>query len=1053
MFHVKPTDLFSILPKSYTLSGLTYSGVEPPLLAFLTHSTPVDEPVVLVMPDKSSAERVLNDLVALKPERKINFVGSDRVDGIDTGQSVRALRDLLQSSPAIYVIQSSELLGGVSEDALKGLAVNAGEDYPISKLEQDLVDLGFERESFVVEPGCFSVRGGIVDVFPGDRNKPLRLDFFGNTLESIHEYDPASQRSSNELSGFSLYPEDPFVQTSVDPLLNSLPANVRFIHFRPLLEDADSSRVASLLDKGRQVQSFFLNQNKNSGGQIFEIEIQIDFQRNLDAFKARLQHLNDEGFRVFLCADSGIQLDRLGVLFENYNFETVRLSLSSGFVDYANKIAILTDHQIFGRSRKRSVVPRIFPTTPVTKIESFEENDVVVHLDYGVGKYLGIELIPVNKTTQEVLTLEYEAGDRVYVPIEKMHRVHKYESHTDTKPKLTRLRTTDWEQVKLKTRRAVDNYVSELMELYANRLVEEGYSYSADTDFQKRLEASFIYDETSDQLQAVKEIKLDMESAHPMDRLLCGDVGFGKTEVAMRAVFKAVNDSKQVGVLVPTTVLAQQHYETFLERFSDYPVSVGVLSRFRTPKQIKETLKLLEKGSLDVVIGTHRILSKDVVFNRLGLLVVDEEHRFGVKHKERIKEIKLSVDSLSMTATPIPRTLQMSLMGARDLSMLKTPPKERQPIETIVMDFDEKRIREAVLREVDRGGQVFFVHNRVESIGIMLKRLQVLLPDVKFGLGHGQMGSRELERVMLGFFHREFDVLLSTTIVESGLDIPNANTLIVNRADAMGLSQLYQLRGRVGRSHRKAWAFFLAPGFRKLSVNAIRRLNALERHAHYGGGYEIAMRDLEIRGSGNVFGTEQSGHIVNIGYHLYTKILKETLETLKEQTEEEKPVFPPPDITLVNQEMQIPASYIENTNERVASYRRLAEAGSVENLYLLRGELRERFGRLPIPTQGLIDAALAKLLGQSVGLRSILIKGERIQCDFLPQHVEQAGGEIIKSLSKAMGETGKKCELMNNRTLTFILTPNPKTPALESLRIFLESLVSSSTFSDHDNKT
>ncbi len=1048
---MKQSDLQIFLGERYRLSGTTLSGVEPPLLAFIVQANQTRKPMVLVLSDKPTAERALNDIVALKLEKDIHFVGSDRVDGIDTGQSGRALRALLGGDPAIYIATATELLGGVSEDALKHAVLNQGEDYSLADLEKNLVEYGFERESFVVEPGCFAVRGGVLDVFPGDRDKPLRLDFFGNKLESIKEFDPASQRSDNELSDVSIYPENPFLDTAVDPLLNSLPRGIAFIQYRPLVETTDSSTVAELLLETRKKHSSFLFQSKEQSKSVLDIEVQPDFQRNLDAFRARLSHFNESVYKVFICADTSIQLDRLQVLFENFRFESVRLSLSSGFIDHKNKLAILTDHQIFGRTRKRSVIPRVFPVKPATRIEAFEEGDVVVHLDYGIGKYLGIELIPVNKAIQEVLALEYEAGDRIYVPVEKMHRVHRYESQLDTPPKLTRLRTTEWDQVKIKTRKAVDNYAKELIELYANRFVVEGFRYSPDNDFQKRMEASFMYDETSDQLQAVEDIKKDMEAAFPMDRLLCGDVGFGKTEVAMRAVFKAVNDSKQVGILVPTTILAQQHYETFLERFADYPVSIGVLSRFRTPKQTKQTLDDLKKGVLDVVIGTHRLLSKDIVFKRLGLLIVDEEHRFGVKHKERVKEIKTSVDSLAMTATPIPRTLQMSLMGARDLSMLKTPPKERQPIETVVMDFDEKRIREAILREVDRGGQVFFVHNRVESIGIMLSRLQRLLPEVKFGLGHGQMNPRELERIMLGFFHREFDVLLSTTIVESGLDIPNANTIIVNRADAMGLSQLYQLRGRVGRSHRKAWAFFLAPGFRKLSINAIRRLNALERHAHYGGGYEIAMRDLEIRGSGNVFGTEQSGHIANIGYHLYTKILKDTLETLKEIQGDQVVLFPPPDVS-IDIEMQIPSSFIESTAERIASYRRVAEAETVKNLYDIRGELRERFGRLPLSTLSLIDGALIKLLGQSLGLRTIVVKGGKVQCDFLPEHVEQAGAEIIKGLSQALGETGKKVEIMNNKSLTFIMSDQGGDSLLASLRIFLESLAHSSNFSDRNDK-
>lgn len=1021
------------------------------MLAFLLQANLGDHPVVLILPDKPSAERVLNDIVALNLGREVHFVGSDRVDGIDTGQSGRSLRSLLGGNLGIYVTQAIELAGSISENALKSIFLKKDHEYSVGELEKELTEYGFTRDSFVVEPGYFATRGGVFDVFPGDQNKPLRLDFFGNVLESIREFDPASQLSGDEHSEITVYPENPFVETVVDPLIDSVPGGVRFFQFRPLIEDSTSLSIAETLQKKRSRDVFWIFQSKTESNQIFDIEVQPDFQRNLEAFRARLSHLNEENYRVFICADSNIQLDRLQVLFEDLVFEGVRLSLSSGFIDHKNKLAVLTDHQIFGRTRKRSVIPRSFPVKPATRIEAFEEGDYVVHLDYGVGKYLGVELMPFQKTVREVLALEYEARDRIYVPVEKMHRVHRYESQLETPPKLTRLRTTEWDQVRIKTRKAVDNYAKELIELYANRFIVEGFRFNPDNDFQKRMEASFMYDETSDQLKAVEDIKKDMESAFPMDRLLCGDVGFGKTEVAMRAIFKAINDSKQVGVLVPTTVLAQQHYETFLERFADYPVSVGVLSRFRTSKQIKATLADLEKGLLDVVIGTHRILSKDVVFNKLGLLIVDEEHRFGVKHKERIKEIKMSVDSLAMTATPIPRTLQMSLMGARDLSMLKTPPKERQPIDTVIMDFDENRIREAVLREVDRGGQVFFVHNRVESIGIMLSRLQKLLPEVKFGLGHGQMNPRELERVMLGFFHKEFDVLLSTTIVESGLDIPNANTLIVNRADAMGLSQLYQLRGRVGRSHRKAWAFFIAPGFRKLSVNAIRRLNALERHAHYGGGYEIAMRDLEIRGSGNVFGTEQSGHISNIGYHLYTRILKDTLESLKEIGGDQAVTFPPTEMTL-DVEMQIPQSYIENTAERIASYRRIAEADTTKAIHGIREELRDRFGLLPPETSDLIEAALIKNLGQSLGLRSVVVKGSKAQNDFLPEHVEHEGGEIIKALSKTLGETGKDVEIMNNKSLTFILTHTGEDSLLASLRIFLESLQRSSKFSDYNDK-
>lgn len=1036
---MKQSNLFSLASGLYRASG-DIGGVELPLLPFIIKDSFSSGSLVVVVPDQISASRLLSDLLVVCMDTPVSFVGKDLVDGVDGGQAGRAFRALLEYKPGVYIALPGSLLEDVATNALKAISLNVGSDYSIASLEESFLAYGFERESFVVEPGGFSVRGGIVDVFPGDRDKPLRLDFLGNTLESLGEFDPDSQRSGNTFDKVDIYPENLFSSSLVNPLLGLIPPEVNFMQFRPVIEDAFSTGLADKLQKNRPGHFCFLFQQGALGRDQLNVEIQPEFHRNLDAFKGRLQLLGDGGYRTFLCAASGLQLDRLAVLFKGFRFEPFRLSLSSGFIDHKNKLAVLTDHQIFGRSRKRNIVPRTFPLKPATRVEAFSEGDVIVHLDYGVGRYLGLELIPVNRIYREVLAVEYEAGDRVYVPVDKMHRVHKYESHSETPVKLTRLRTTEWEQAKLKTRRAVDNYAKELIELYAHRFVVDGFAFSPDTDFQKRMEAAFVYDETSDQLQAVEEIKKDLESSFPMDRLLCGDVGFGKTEVAMRAVFKVVSDSRQVGVLVPTTILAQQHYETFMERFSEYPISVGVLSRFRSARQIKETLAGLEAGSLDVVIATHRLLSKDVVFKRLGLLVVDEEHRFGVKHKERIKEIKTSVDSLSMTATPIPRTLQMSLMGARDISMLKTPPKERQPVETIVMDFDEKRIREAVLREVDRGGQVFFVHNRVESIDLMLKRLQVLLPEVRFAVGHGQMSPRDLERIMLGFFHHEFDVLLSTTIVESGLDIPNANTIIVNRADAMGLSQLYQLRGRVGRSHRRAWAYFLAPGFRKLSLNAIRRLNALERHAHYGGGYEIAMRDLEIRGSGNVFGTEQSGHISNIGYHLYTKILMETLESLKDLEAGKPAVFPAPEIT-TDLLVQIPSDYIEDTTERIATYRRVAEAKTPDDLFSLLRELRERFGVPPVQTVELIDAALVKSYGQVLGIKSINIKGGLAQVDFLSEHVEQAGREIIKNLSKTMAESEEKVKLMNNKTLTFLMGAPDGRDTLKRLRNFLESLV------------
>jgi transcription-repair coupling factor (superfamily II helicase) len=973
-------------------------------------------------------------------------VGQTLVGGVDEGQSTRSLRGVFNNEGGIYVALASDLLIGFNKNSLDHLSYRVGREYSLSAVEESLVLFGFERVSFVVEPGTFSVRGGVLDVFPGDLEVPLRLDFLGNLLETVSEFDPESQRSGQQLDSVKIYLRNPYGGSAIDPLVGALPDAVSFFHYRPLIEDTPSSTLGEILRRDRRENTNLIYQSEKTVSRNFSIDAQPEFHRNLDAFRARLSYLNEQNYRVYFCADSAVQLDRLKVLFSGYSFSGKNVSLAAGFFDSENRLAVLTDHQVFGRSRRRNLVARRFPLKPATSVEAFNEGDVVVHLDFGVAKYLGVELIPLNLGQKEVLALEYELGDRIYVPVDKMNRVHKYESHADQPSKLTRLRTTEWEQTKLKTRKAVDTYTAELMALYANRFVAAGHAFAADDELQKKMEAAFIYDETSDQLQAVIEIKKDMEAAFPMDRLLCGDVGFGKTEVAMRAAFKAVSGSRQVGVLVPTTVLAQQHFETFSERFDDLPVKVGLLSRFRTNKQIKDTLLSLKRGEIDIVIGTHRLLSQDVVFKSLGLLVVDEEHRFGVKHKERIKEIKTNVDALSMTATPIPRTLQMSLMGARDISTLKTPPKERQPIETHLIYFDEKKIRGAFLREVDRGGQVFFVHNRVESIGVMLSRLQQLVPEVRFGVGHGQMAPRELERVMLGFFHREFDVLLSTTIIESGLDIPNANTIIVNRADAMGLSQLYQLRGRVGRSHRKAWAYFISPEYSQLSMTAIKRLNALERHAHYGGGYELAMRDLEIRGSGNVFGTEQSGHISNIGYHLYTKMLQETLEEIRQgEGEKLSSRYPAPEIS-VDIDVHIPRDYIEDTAERVSVYRRISGAAEPEDLVNMGAEIRERFGSPPPAVNCLLDISMVRLLGQDLGLERITLKEGRAQGAFFQKHVEQHGSDIIKSLSKSLGEIETNIELMNNKTLTFTVGENDPPKTLRILRNFLESLERSYNF-------
>lgn len=1041
MFHVKLSDYigdkFALIPGQSALAG-----VDPAALGvYLSTLISPAEPWLIVLPDQNLADPVFNDLVGFFSADSVSYISKTPLTGMDAGQSLSALHRLVAEQPGIYLVTYDDLTTGVRAQGLQRKTLTVGQAYDFNEIESALDNFGFTRDRFVVEPGTYAVRGGVIDFFPGESEHPIRLDFWGDTLDSARQFEPESQRSVDDLQAVNFFSQKPFDEDATQKLVDLLPSTFSTVFYRPGYEPADMAKAADSLHKSfinNNLMSIFGGVPENFKGRIFSVEPQASFHRNLAAFRHRLDYLQELGYKVLITTESKIQAERLESLFDEEKFSPAVFNLSAGFIDHTHHIAILTDHQIFDRRRRRNIVQRFFPSKPLTTVEEFNENDFVVHLDFGVGMYRGVDIIRVAGVPAEVLAIEYQEGDKVYVPVDKMDRVHKYEGG-DGPPKITRLRSTEWDQLKFRTKKAVENYAAELMTFYARRFQAEGYAFQPDTELQQKVEAAFLYNETTDQLQATREIKADMASNRPMDRLLCGDVGFGKTEVAIRAAFKAVSDSKQVAILVPTTILAQQHYETFRERLDEFAVKTAVLSRFRSAKEIKETLAGVASGEIDILVGTHRLLSKDIQFKDLGLLVVDEEHRFGVKHKEKIKELKLGVDCLSMTATPIPRTLQMSLMGVRDFSQLSTPPRERQPIDTKVVEYKESVIREAILREIDRGGQVYFVHNRVESIGIMLQKLQHIVPEVRIAVGHGQMKGHELERVMLGFFHHEYDVLLSTSIVESGLDNPNTNTILINRADAFGLSQLYQLRGRVGRSNRRAYAILLTPPFRQLNINAARRLNALERHSHYGGGYEIAMRDLEIRGSGNLFGTEQSGHIANIGYKLYTQILKETLDELKAEAEEQAPIYPKPDVK-IDLDMLIPEDYVADPNERVSLYRRIATASDIDTVHQLQVEIRDRFGRTPQEVIQLLDGKIVQILGQQLGLRSLTIKPGQAHADFHKEVVTEQGPALIGRLSRAIGKTKQKVEMFNNAALPFVISIPPDKNALSESRQFLEAM-------------
>ncbi len=706
------------------------------------------------------------------------------------------------------------------------------------------------------------------------------------------------------------------------------------------------------------------------------------YEGHLPVLEEDLTRLWRDNFDLVLLCESPGQKARMEELLENCPAVlSVEVgTLQAGFIFPEGRVAVFNDHEIYSRNRRQRRYRRFKEGSPIKSIATLKRGDFVVHVDHGIGKYMGLERLSVDGISRDCLTLRYRENDKVYVPVEQMDRVQKYSSEEGATPILNKLGTAAWERIKEKTRKEIFKMATELVSLYAERKAKPGVAYSADGSLHTALAASFPYQETRDQMQAIEDVRVDMESESAMDRLICGDVGYGKTEVAIRAAFKSVNDGKQVAMLVPTTILAQQHERTFVERMADLPVRIDVLSRFRTRSEQTKVIEGVKSGSIDILIGTHRILSKDVEFKDLGLLIIDEEHRFGVRHKERLKQLRRLVDVMTLTATPIPRTLHMSLMGARDMSIIETPPKDRLPIHTEIVAFSEDRIADAILREIDRGGQVYFVHNRVQSIYAIKEFLENLLPQVRFGIGHGQMPERKLEKVMLDFMDRKYDCLISTMIIESGLDIPSVNTLIVNRADRMGLAQLYQLRGRVGRSNRRAYAYLIIPSWKTLRKPAVRRLRAIEEFSDLGSGFNISMRDMEIRGAGNLLGKQQHGHITAVGFDMYTRLLNEAVRLIK--GEEIAPGFEPEVQTSVS--AYVPEDYIPDADQKMSFYQRMGEANQTVELLAIEEELRDRFGELPTPTSALLDSIHVKLLAKQLGV-GMLTVGQDMVIRFRPE--------------------------------------------------------------------
>ena len=965
-------------------------------------------PGLIVLPDEGEAE--------LFSEEAVSYLGEDRVayfpSGEDhfmptalnprqTGMRMEVLRDLLNGTLEL-VITTGRSLFNVLPDPHQmqdtRVMLKPGLQIDLSDLLEKLIRFGYVREPMVERPGEISLRGGILDIFPYTGEMPHRIEFYGNEIESIRTFQIDTQRSLSRSESLDLI-ASPEYWTLSD---KTLPDYFRhkpwiFVQDWDLIlsriqeapEPLQQLPITSVQSKMKSLVTIYHHSLTTPSGSFrFNIHPLPALERSPEKLRRQIKNWLTK-YTVILLCDSPRQKERMAD-FLNVDetplpaFHLLESTLRSGFQLPDASLVIISQTDIFRRTHHRPPKKRfITASTPIREMTALRKGDYVVHIDHGIGIYQGLEKITVAGSERECVAIRYKDGDMLYVPADKMERVQKYAGREGYVPEPSKLGTLQWERIKSNTKKSVEKIARELIELYSARQAKPGYAFSPDTTWQKDLEASFIFDETPDQYSAIQDVKSDMEKPVPMDRLICGDVGYGKTEIAVRAAFKAVNDGKQVAVLVPTTVLAQQHYCTFGDRLSAFPVTIQMLSRFRSKKNQEQIVEELNAGKIDVVIGTHRLLSRDVRFKNLGLLIIDEEHKFGVRHKERIKSARETVDVLALSATPIPRTLNLSLVGIRDMSLINTPPRDRLPIHTEVLPFNESVITEAILRELQRQGQIFFVHNRIQTIGGVARMIERLVPGIRLAVVHGQMNEHELEKKMLEFVEQKYDCLVATLIVGSGLDMPHVNTLLVNRADRLGLSQLYQLRGRVGRSNQKAYAYLFTPPFGQLKPEAIKRLRTIEEFTELGAGFQIAMRDLEIRGAGNLLGYQQSGNINAVGFELYTQLVAEAVEQLKAGEKETVPVEVEGACTAqIDRDAYIPENYIEDESTRVNIYKRLSAVTSVRDLDELTGELKDRFGPIPESAESLISLIHLQILGTQRHILQIRIENGKLRLFF-----------------------------------------------------------------------
>lgn len=1023
--------------RNFSCEGLI--GSSDVLAAYLfVRDLPIKQSV-LITSDSNVYANVLDDMTALISCGDIGspailcFPEEDTLpyDEKEPSASISSLRQeclekLLENEPCIVITTIKALLKKIPQpEKLSTYRIELKKDasFQFQYLTELLHELGFEKQEVVDQVGTYAVRGGIVDIYLYSMENPVRIEFFGDVIESIREFDVMTQRSVAQLDGVVLYPKNDGRHSAQKEgsLFDYLDSAAVLFEYEPDIIEASSEKfkieITEYYNKkaskqeqiqppndlyhimpglqeqtGKFKQIHFCRLSKRQ----FEV---LTFQtRAVESFNGHLALLREKiaaihsQFKVFiLCGNPG-QVERLDELLDSEELHSGMDyvigpgELHEGFYFEEAGVAIFTDHQIFGRVKRTRVYRRFKSAQALRHIHSLKPGDFVVHVDHGIAKYAGLEKVTSGDHTEECLKLLYQSGDKLYVPLEHFMRVQKFSAEEGAVPKLNKLGSADWERLKSRTKKTIKDIAQDLIRLYAERKSKKGFAFSPDSDMQYELEASFEYEDTPDQSTVTAEVKKDMEEETPMDRLVCGDVGYGKTEIAIRASFKAIQDSKQVAVLVPTTILAEQHFETFSARMKELPARVEVISRFKSVKEQKQILEKIKSGEIDILIGTHRLLSKDVEFKDLGLLIIDEEQRFGVIHKERLRQMKATVHTLTLTATPIPRTLHFSLMGGRDLSVINTPPQDRLPIKTEITQFDEDLIHDTIMQEMDRGGQVYYVHNRVQSIEQVAAALQQIVPKARLAIVHGQMAPKKVEDVVHAFMQKKHDVLIATTIIENGIDIPNVNTIIIDHAHQFGLSQLYQLRGRVGRSNKQAYCYLLTMPYSIMATDALRRLQAIEEFAELGSGFLIAMRDLEIRGAGNLLGSEQSGYMNAVGYELYCQIVEEAVfETKKEILPSAEPA---PEIQVKEKVLQthvdvfcdtyIPDYYVNVQSERVRIYKELSGIQFIQKIDDIQKELLDRFGPIPDEVQHLLKSLEIKFYASRFGFERVAVDENKI---------------------------------------------------------------------------